>query len=125
MHGSSHIRGTVPLALAVALAVGATTAVGAQPDAGSELRFYDWDEFVDPQIIEDFEAEFGIDVIVETFTDENEAVSVIQADTARYDLFITSDSMIWEMAEQRLLAKLDHGNIPNHQRRPTLSRSTG
>lgn len=113
MHGSRHVREIVPLALAVVLAVGATTAVGAQPDAGSELRFYNWDEFVDPQIIEDFEAEFGIDVIIETFTDENEAVSVIQADAARYDLFITSDSMIWEMAEQRLLAKLDHGNIPN------------
>jgi spermidine/putrescine transport system substrate-binding protein len=95
------------------LAVGATTPAGAQEVAGSELHFFNWEEYVDPQVLEDFEAEYGIKVIVEHFTDENEMVSVIQADTSRYDLFTTSDATLTEMIQQRLVAELDHASIPN------------
>ncbi|MFV2064286.1 MAG: PotD/PotF family extracellular solute-binding protein [Chloroflexota bacterium] len=108
-------RHVLTTTLIVALAVFAfgSAAAAAENEAGRELRLYNWEEYVDPQVVADFEAEFGIDVIVETFSDENEMVSAIQADTSRYDMFITSDGVIYEMAEQRLLSELDLGNIPN------------
>ena len=108
-----HTKAIASFVAVAALAVGASIATGAEPDTGAEVRFYNWEEYVDPQVLEDFEAEFGIKVIVETFTDENELVSVIQGDPSRYDLFSTSDATLFEMGQQRLLAELDHGNIPN------------
>lgn len=106
-------RATASLALVALLTAGIASASAAQSDAGSELHFFNWDEYVDPQVLEDFEAEFGIKVIVDTFSDENELVSVIQADTARFDLFTVSGATLFEMSEQRLVAELDHENIPN------------
>ena len=97
----------------VLVAVGTASTAQAPIDAVREVRFFNWADFVDPQTIEGFEREFGIRVIVETFADENEAVSVIQADTSRYDLFVTSTAVVREMVDQRLLARLDHANIPN------------
>ena len=101
------------LAMVVMLAVGATPAGGTEGVLGPELRFYNWAGYVDPRVLDDFEAEFGITVTVETFDDENAMVSVIQADTSRFDLFVTSDAVLFEMAEQRLVAELDLANIPN------------
>jgi spermidine/putrescine transport system substrate-binding protein len=106
-------KATLSLGLSTTLAAGGAAAAIAQPEAGTELRLYNWDEFVNPQIVEDFEAESGIKVIIETFDDENEMQSVVQADPSRYDLFITSDATLYEMVQQRLVAELDHGNIPN------------
>jgi spermidine/putrescine transport system substrate-binding protein len=99
--------------MAMLLATGSATAVSPEPGEATVLRFYNWAEFVDPQVVADFEAEFGIEVVIETYSDENEMMSVIQADTSRYDLFITSDNTVYEMAAQRLLSELDLGNIPN------------
>lgn len=99
--------------MAAVFAAGTVGAAGAEPEVGSELHFLNWEEYIDPQVVEDFEAEFGIDVIIDFFSDENELVSVIQGDTARYDLFTTSDATLHEMIVQRLVAELDLENIPN------------
>ena len=32
-----------------------------------ELHVYNWSEYIDPQIYEDFEAEFGVHVVEDTF----------------------------------------------------------
>jgi spermidine/putrescine transport system substrate-binding protein len=109
----SFARATTVAAMAAVLALGSVATAGAQSEAGSELHFLNYDEYVDPQVLEDFEAEFGIKVIIDTFDDENEMVSIIQADTSRYDLFSTSGTTLFEMNEQRLLADLDLTNIPN------------
>ena len=100
--------------LAIALA-GCGSGDGGQPapTPGPELHFYNWEDFIDPAVLEGFEAEFGIAVIVDTFEDETEAVAVINADTSKYDLFVISDAVIGEMAAQKLLAEIDRDNVPN------------
>jgi spermidine/putrescine transport system substrate-binding protein len=101
------------LALAATLAAGSTAAFGADPSAGGELRIFNWEDFMDPEVVANFEAEFGIEISIDFFTDENEMTSVIESDTSRYDLVFIADTVISEMAGQILLARLDHANIPN------------
>ena len=107
-------RTVATLAMITSLvAIGVASTAQAQDGPPQQVRLFNWEEFIDPATVEGFEEEFGIEVIIETFSDENEAVSVIQGDTSRYDLFVVSIAVVREMAEQRLLAKLDHANIPN------------
>lgn len=110
---SRRIRLTLVATMAAVLTLGAVAVANAEPEAGSELHFLNWEEYVDPQVLEDFEAEFGVKVILDYFSDENEMVSIIQADTSRYDLISTSDATLNEMMGQRLIAELDLENIPN------------
>jgi spermidine/putrescine transport system substrate-binding protein len=104
---------TLSLVIAALVVGGSVAAAQSESGVDPALHIFNWEEYVDPQVLEDFEAEYGITVTVDFFGDENEMVSVIQADASRYDLFIGSTSVVHEMADQRLLAELDHANIPN------------
>ena len=77
-----------------------------------DLNFYNWSEYIDPELITDFEAEFGVDV-VETFYESNEAMlAQIQAGVV-YDLIVPSDYMVSIMITDGLLAPIQKAAVPN------------
>lgn len=75
------------------------------------IYFYNWGDYIDPDILKEFEKETGYKVIYETF-DSNEAMmtKIDQAATA-YDLAVPSDYTIEMMKEKNLLMPLDHTKI--------------
>ncbi len=75
------------------------------------LTIYNWGDYIDPSLIKEFEEEFNLRVVYETF-DSNEAMytKVKQAGT-NYDLLIPSEYMIERMIEEDLLHKLDKSQI--------------
>ena len=78
-----------------------------------ELHIYNWDDYLAPDTLSDFEEEYGIKVTLDTFQDEQAMFSTVQSDTSRFDVIVASDSMISDMARQRLLAKIDTKAITN------------
>lgn len=77
------------------------------------LTVYNWGEYIDPELIEQFEEEFGIKVIYETF-DSNEAMMTkIQQGGSAYDIAVPSEYAIEQMRDEGLLIPLDHSKIPN------------
>lgn len=80
---------------------------------GGELHIFNWEDYFAPTTLEDFETEFGINVYLDTFADEEEMLSVVGSDPSRYDVIFATDSTIGEMIMLRLLAELDQDNIPN------------
>ena len=92
-----------------------TTAAAAGCAVGEidgDLSFYNWSEYIDPELITEFESTYGVDVI-ETFYESNEAMlAQIQAGVV-YDLIVPSDYMISIMVTDGLLYSLDKGAIPN------------
>ncbi len=77
-----------------------------------DLNFYNWSEYMDPELITAFEAEFDVDV-VESFYESNEAMlAQIQAGVT-YDLIVPSDYMVGIMIEEGLLLPLQKDAIPN------------
>lgn len=78
-----------------------------------ELHVYNWTEYIDPKVYEDFEKEFGIKVIEDTFSSNEELLAKLQAGATGYDLIVPSDYMVDIMIKEGLLAELDHENIPN------------
>jgi spermidine/putrescine transport system substrate-binding protein len=77
------------------------------------ITVYNWGEYIDPDLIEQFTEETGIKVIYETF-DSNEAMLVkVQQGGSAYDVAVPSEYMIEIMKEQDLLIPLDHSKLPN------------
>ena len=94
-------------------ALAAACGSGGNSTVGGELHIFNWEDYFAPNTLGDFEAEFGVDVYLDTFDDEQAMLGAIASDPARYDLFIVSDSFLGQMNELRLLAPLDLSKIPN------------
>jgi spermidine/putrescine-binding protein len=77
-----------------------------------DLKFYNWSEYIDPELITAFETEFEVDVI-EDFYDSNEAMLAQLQAGAVYDLVVPSDYMIGIMIEEGLLAEVQRDAVPN------------
>lgn len=78
-----------------------------------ELFLYIWSDYIDPQILEDFEAEYGVRVNVDLY-DSNEAmIPKIRAGNSGYDIVVPSDYAIQSMVVDGLLAPLDKDLLPN------------
>ena len=76
------------------------------------LNFYNWSEYIDPDLIAAFEEESGVDV-VESFYESNEAMlAQIQAGVT-YDLIVPSDYMVGIMIEEGLLMPIQKDAVPN------------
>ena len=82
------------------------------PQASHEvLTIYNWGDYIDPELIEQFEKETGYKVNYETF-DSNEAMfTKIRQGGTHYDIAIPSDYMIQKMTAEHLLQPLDHRKI--------------
>jgi len=78
-----------------------------------ELHIYNWSEYIDPEIYADFEEEFGVKVIEDTFSSNEDLLAKLQAGATGYDLIVPSDYMVAIMIELDLLAELNYDNIPN------------
>lgn len=77
------------------------------------LTIYNWGDYIDPDLIKQFEKETGIKIIYETF-DSNEAMfTKIQQGGTSYDIAVPSEYMIEKMIEEDMLIPLDHSKLPN------------
>lgn len=79
----------------------------------NELYVYNWGEYIDVSVIEQFKAETGIEVTYDLFETNEEMYPVIEAGAVNYDVVCPSDYMIQKMAENGLLAEINYDNIPN------------
>ena len=79
----------------------------------NELYVYNWGEYIDESVIEQFEEETGIHVTYDLFETNEEMYPIIEAGAVQYDVVCPSDYMIQKMAENNLLAEINFDNIPN------------
>ncbi|MCC5896174.1 MAG: ABC transporter substrate-binding protein [Alkalibacterium sp.] len=100
------------LALTVAALAGSRYIERAQGTSGSDVfHLYNWGDYIDSDLIEQFEEETGYRVVYETF-DSNEAMyTKIQQGGTGYDMAIPSEYMIERMIEEDLVVELDHSRI--------------
>lgn len=103
----------------------AGAAVGAAPtddnpcgdtsQLSSELQLYTWVEYIDPELITQFEADCGVRV-VETNYDSNETLlATLQAGGSGYDVIVPSDYMVQILIDEGMLMPLDFSLIPNYK----------
>jgi spermidine/putrescine transport system substrate-binding protein len=78
-----------------------------------DLALYNWSDYLDPEIIDQFEEEYGVSVSQDEFPSNEEMLARIQAGGAGYDVIVPSDYMVEIMISQDLLLPLNHDAIPN------------
>lgn len=73
-----------------------------------------WGEYIDENLIYQFEEETGITVNYQT-AESNEALySLLKTGAGDYDVIVPSDYMIARLIDEDMLAELDYSNIPNY-----------
>lgn len=81
----------------------------------SSINVYNWGEYIDQTVLNDFEKQTGIKVNYTTYASNEEMYSKIVSGAASYDVIIPSEYMIAKMIDEDLLAELDFNNIPNYK----------
>ncbi|HIE25041.1 MAG TPA: extracellular solute-binding protein, partial [Anaerolineales bacterium] len=82
-------------------------------EPAKEIVFYNWSEYMDPEVYTLFEEKTGIKVIEDTFSSNEEMLAKLQGGASGYVIIVPSDYTVSIMIEEGMLAKLDHNNIPN------------
>lgn len=78
-----------------------------------QVIVYNWGEYLDPDVIDLFEVETGIEVIYDEYETNETMYPKIESGAAEYDVVCPSDYMIQKMIENNLLAEIDFDNVPN------------
>jgi spermidine/putrescine-binding protein len=77
------------------------------------LHFFTWADYTSPDLIEEFERQAGVKVVVDTFSSNEEMLAKLQSGAGGYDVVVPSDFMVSIMIRLGLLAELDHSKISN------------
>jgi spermidine/putrescine-binding protein len=96
-------------------AVGPVTSdrCGDRSQLAPEITIFNWTEYLDPALREQFEQECGVKV-TEVYFDSNETLlNAMIGGGANYDIIVPSDYMVQLMIAQDMLEPLDFGVIPN------------
>ena len=81
--------------------------------AEQALNIYNWDTYIDPAVLTDFEQEFGVKIRYDLFENNEAMLEAVQDGTTDYDIVVPTDYMVEIMHKAGLLAPLNKNNIPN------------
>ncbi|AIY06001.1 spermidine/putrescine ABC transporter, substrate-binding periplasmic protein [Planococcus sp. PAMC 21323] len=80
---------------------------------GGTISVYNWGEYIDPELIDQFENETNISVVYETFDSNESMMTKIEQGGTTYDVAMPSEYAIEKMKVNNLLHPIDHSLIPN------------
>ena len=77
------------------------------------LKVFNYSEYISPDVLAAFEAEFGVTVEVTTFTSMDEAIAKLSSGDAQFDVFFPTADVIGKVAAGKLLRPLNKSYVPN------------
>jgi len=107
----------IAILLLVALMIGtlstAALAESDKPFAGTQLKVYNWYDYIDESVLDIFEEETGIHVNYVNFSQNEDMYTKLSTGAEVYDVIFPSEYMIERLIKEDLLAELNLDNIPN------------
>ena len=79
----------------------------------SELYFYNWSDYIDPETLELFEQEYGVRVIYDTYDANEDMIAKVRAGNSGYDIVVPSDYAVQIMVDEELVQPLDKNLLTN------------
>lgn len=117
------VSALLALIIAIVPCVFASAAEQSDIDAlrGTTLYVYNWGEYISDGVDDSldvnaaFEEKYGINVVYETYDNNEVMYSKLKGGGVSYDIVIPSDYMIQRMIAEDMLQPLDYSNIPNYK----------
>ena len=91
----------------------AATSANGEVQLDAELSVYNWEDYIDEQILRDYEERYGVRIVYDTYASNEDLLTKMQAGAAGYDVIFPSDYMVTQMIELGLLAEIDVSAMPN------------
>ncbi len=79
------------------------------------LTVFNWGDYMDESIIEEFEKEFNVRVIYDTFSTNEDMYVRLRSGATDYDVLIPSEYMISRLIQEDLLLPLNFSKLPNYR----------
>jgi hypothetical protein len=98
----------------------------ARSNSMTELSVYNWEDYIDEQVLRDYEERYGVTIIYDTYASNEDLLTKLQAGAAGYDVIFPSDYMVAQMIELGLAGRDrrgGHAQLRQHRRgvqRPAL-----
>jgi spermidine/putrescine transport system substrate-binding protein len=106
-----NMKKVIFFASALVMSIGLLTGCG--KDSGEKVYVYNWGEYIDPEVRDQFEEETGIKVVYDEFEQNEVMYPKVKAGAVQYDVVCPSDYMIQKMIEEDMLAEINYDNVPN------------
>ena len=108
----------IVLVLAIALCLASCgkkeEADPSKPYAGTTITVFNWYDYIDEEVLEQFTEETGINVTYTNFTTNEEMYAKLSASPSSYDVLFPSDYMIELLIKEDMLAELDTASMENY-----------
>lgn len=112
MNKRKKLTALILLLVMLILPLGGCSLIG-DLSSGEVLYVYNCGDYIDEDILAQFEADTGITVVYDTYETNEIMYQTIKGGGAKYDLIFPSDYMIQKMIEEDMLEKINYENIPN------------
>lgn len=76
-------------------------------NSDKKLIVYNWEDYLAPDLIKNFEEKFDIEVELKTFDDEERVIADFENCSSCYDVAIVSDDLVMRLKQKYLLATID------------------
>lgn len=78
-----------------------------------KVYVYNWGEYIDPDVLDEFTNETGIEVVYDEYETNEIMYPKVASKAVSYDVVCPSDYMVEHMIQEDMLAEIDYDNIPN------------
>lgn len=86
---------------------------GCKKETGNVLNVYNYGDYIDMDIVKEFEEEFGVKVNYNTYATNEDMYIALKKGGTSYDLAFPSDYMIERMIKEDMLEKIDKDIVTN------------
>lgn len=77
------------------------------------VNVFNWEDYIDPAVIDLFQSETGIKVNYMNFTTNEDMIVQVEANPGAFDVCFPSDYIVERMIANGMLAEINFDNIPN------------
>nr|WP_072514591.1 ABC transporter substrate-binding protein [Ndongobacter massiliensis] len=83
--------------------------------SGEVVNVYNWGEYIDKELLDDFERETGIHVVYSNFTTNEDLYTKLKNGGAAYDVIVPSEYMAERMMKESMLRPISDAGVPNRK----------
>ncbi len=77
------------------------------------LQVFNWADYINPQVVKQFQKEFGVQVKITTFENEEEAIAKLTSGQGNFDVWFPTVDYISRAVAGKLIQPLNHSYVPN------------